>query len=114
MVGPNILVYSSFIGISEWQTNYIVDAIKTAEKGNIEVINLPLSIAKTYNNTVQDELQGTVWTSGNCVSYYLDDNGKNFASWPWTIPELQEKLSRFDVENYELTYGETDLGVSVF
>ena len=107
MVGPNILVYSSFIGIAEWQTNYIVDAIKTAEENNIEVINLPASIAKTYNRTVQNELQGTVWTSGNCVSYYLDDNGKNFASWPWTIPELKEKLSRFDIDNYELTYGQS-------
>lgn len=103
MVGPNILVYSSFIGIAEWQSIYVVDAIKKAGNRQIEVIRLPEDFSRQYNQKVQKLLQSTVWNDGNCISYYLDDHGKNFAAWPWKVPELKRRLSRFDFEHYELT-----------
>ena len=27
-------------------------------------------------------MQGTVWTAGNCHSWYLDDTGRNTTLWP--------------------------------
>lgn len=102
MVGPNIVAYTSFISVAEWQSCYIVDAIKRADAARVEVIQLPETLLQDYNRRVQKGLEGTVWTSGNCVSYYLDKNGKNVASWPWTISKLRQQLSRFDMINYQV------------
>ena len=102
MVGPNIMVYSSFIEIAEWQTNYIVDAIRQMEIRDIEVFNLLESTSRVYNDRVQRELTNSVFNTGGCQSYYLDDRGRNIASWPWTIPDLRRKLSHFDLISYQI------------
>ena len=102
MVGPNIMVYSSFITIAEWQTAYIVDAIRKADRNNIEVIWLSKKTSDSYNSVVQEKLKTTVWNSGGCKSYYLDEKGINHASWPWTVPALKRKLSHFDLVSYEI------------
>lgn len=102
MVGPNILVYSSFIEIAEWQVAYIADAIKQMKSRGLAWFNLLESTSREYNDRVQSLLGNTVWNSGGCESYYLDDQGRNIASWPWTIPKLKQKLSRFDLINYQI------------
>lgn len=103
MVGPNILVYSSFIELAEWQSNYIVDAIKQLDKRNIGQFNLTRDVSDEYNQQVQSLLEGTVWNSGGCKSYYLGENGRNVASWPWTVPTLERKLSQFDLITYQIS-----------
>lgn len=102
MVGPNILVYSSFIEIAEWQATYIVDAIKQVEERHLSWFRLSREASREYNRVVQDNLQGTVWNSGGCDSYYLDENGRNLASWPWTVPQLKEALQHFDLVSYRI------------
>ena len=64
--------------------------------------NLPRETSREYNRRVQEILKGTVWNSGGCDSYYLDDQGRNFASWPWTVPELREARQRFDLVSYQV------------
>lgn len=102
MVGPNILVYSSFIEIAEWQSNYIADAIMQLKQRNISYFNMLESTCKEYNNRIQGLLGNSVFNSGGCKSYYLGEDGKNIASWPWTIPKLREKLGHFDLINYQI------------
>jgi len=102
MIGPNIVAYTSFISVAEWQSAYIVDAIRQAEQRGLEVIRLPRTRQDSYNETVQTQLQGTVWNAGGCVSYYLDEHGRNIAAWPGTLPELKKRLSRFDLMNYQV------------
>ena len=102
MVGPNILVYSSFIEIAEWQSNYVADAIRQAEQRGVETITLTKAFSDEYNEYIQTLLTDTVFNSGGCDSYYLGEDGRNLASWPWTVPELQRRLSRFDLVNYQV------------
>ena len=45
-----------------------------------------------------------MFNSGGCKSYYLDQNGRNFAAWPWSLKELKKRLSRFKVSDYEVAY----------
>ncbi|MCG8669436.1 MAG: NAD(P)/FAD-dependent oxidoreductase [Pseudomonadales bacterium] len=103
MVGPNILVYSSFIEIAEWQAAYIVDAIKSLSKRGIQQFNLLKEVSDEYNQRIQELLTDTVWNSGGCNSYYLGEDGRNIASWPWAIPKLKRKLSQFDLVNYQIS-----------
>ena len=43
-----------------------------------------------YNDGIQQRLQGTVWNSGGCVSWYLDAKGRNTTIWPgFTWPYRQ-------------------------
>ena len=102
MVGPNIMVYSSFIEIVEWQSSYVISAIQQMDERDIEVFNMLEPTSRAYNERVQANLQGTVFNQGGCKSYYLDDNGRNVASWPWSIPELRRKLSHFDLISYQI------------
>ncbi|MDX1693771.1 MAG: NAD(P)/FAD-dependent oxidoreductase [Ketobacteraceae bacterium] len=102
MVGPNIMVYSSFIEIVEWQSNYVISAIQQMDDRDIEVFKLLESTCRVYNERVQANLQKTVFNQGGCKSYYLDENGRNVASWPWSIPELRRKLSHFDLISYQI------------
>ena len=110
MVGPNILVYSSFIEIAEWQSAYIVDAIRQTDARDVEVIRLPKPFCDDYNEHVQSLLHNTVFNAGGCNSYYLGEDGRNVASWPWTVPELQRRLSRFDLVNYQIQLRRSDGG----
>ena len=61
-------------------------------------------VLKAHNDKVQKHLKTTVFNSGGCKSYYLDQNGRNFAAWPWSLKELKKRLSRFKVSDYEVAY----------
>ncbi|MDJ0395257.1 NAD(P)/FAD-dependent oxidoreductase [Rhodococcus sp. G-MC3] len=103
MLGPNILVYNSFLGLAESQLDYIVDGIIQADRAGVEVIEIADAPFREFNDAVQESLGATVFNSGGCASYYLDANGKNFAAWPWSTGSLRRKLSGFDLENYTST-----------
>lgn len=100
MLGPNILVYNSFLGLAESQLEYVIDAIRQARAGGIETLTVKSEPFRAFNDDVQRDLEPTVFNNGGCSSYYLDDNGKNYIAWPWSTGLLRRKLSRFDMENY--------------
>ena len=58
---------------------------------------------RAYNRKVQKDLQGTVWNTGGCSSYYLDKNGFNSVGFPWSTLEMQRLLKDFDAGSYSLT-----------
>ncbi|MGA9872054.1 MAG: NAD(P)/FAD-dependent oxidoreductase [Rhodococcus sp. (in: high G+C Gram-positive bacteria)] len=103
MLGPNILVYNSFLGLAESQLDYIVDGITQADREGVEVFEISEAPFRQFNDAVQVALAGTVFNSGGCSSYYLDESGKNFAAWPWSTKSLRHRLSRFDLDNYATT-----------
>lgn len=65
-----------------------------------------------YNEVVQAALVHTVWNTGGCSSYYLDENGHNGVGFPWSTLKMRRLLRRFDAERYALTPadGDTPLG----
>lgn len=102
MLGPNVLVYDSFIGLAEAQLDYIVDALGKLKARHVSRYTIRHDVLAAHNVRVQEQLQGTVFNSGGCRSYYLDANGRNFAAWPWSLAELKRRLSRFEPAEYEL------------
>ena len=100
MLGPNILVYNSFLALAEAQLDYVIDALVTTERAGIEVIEIRDEPFRTFNEEVQAGLAPTVFNNGGCSSYYLDARGKNFAAWPFSTGSLRRRLSRFDLQNY--------------
>ena len=99
-----MLVYDSFIGLAEAQLDYIIDGLKKVKQKGITRFAIKPQVLKAHNDKVQKHLKTTVFNSGGCKSYYLDQNGRNFAAWPWSLKELKKRLSRFKVSDYEVAY----------
>lgn len=104
VLGPNVLVYDSFIGLAESQLGYSVDGLKKVKAKGISKFTIKPDVLKKYNDKVQAHLKTTVFNSGGCKSYYLDENGRNFVAWPWSLAALRKRLSAFDLADYELVH----------
>lgn len=100
VLGPNILVYDSFIGIAEAQINYIVDGLVKMKAQNIKKLTIKHDVLSKHNHLLQKHLKTTVFNSGGCKSYYLDENGRNFAAWPWSLKALKRQLRVMDLDHY--------------
>ncbi|PKM21780.1 MAG: cyclohexanone monooxygenase [Gammaproteobacteria bacterium HGW-Gammaproteobacteria-14] len=103
VLGPNLAIgnNSAFIVI-ESQLNYAMGAIKTMREKSLVRIEVREAEQRRYNSKVQDALQGTVWNTGGCSSYYIDRNGKNSIGFPWSSGTMQRLLKNFDVESYQV------------
>jgi hypothetical protein len=44
--------------------------------------------------------EGSVWSVGGCISWYLDATGRNSALWPGSVRAYQRRLARFDPDDY--------------
>lgn len=104
VLGPNVLVYDSFIGLAESQLGYIVDGLKKVKAQGISRFAIKPDVLKQHNDKVQAHLKTTVFNSGGCKSYYLDENGRNFAAWPWSLAALRKRLSAFSLADYEVVH----------
>ena len=100
VLGPNILVYDSFIGIAEAQIGYIVDGLVKMKAKNIKQLQIKKDVLDKHNDSLQKHLKTTVFNAGGCKSYYLDQNGRNFAAWPWSLKELRNRLKALDLDHY--------------
>lgn len=104
ILGPNVLVYDSFIGLAEAQLDYIVDGLTQMKQQAIRKFTIKADVLAKDNQLIQQHLQSTVFNSGGCKSYYLDQNGRNFAAWPWSLKTLKQRLSKLNFDDYDVIY----------
>lgn len=96
IVGPNTaLGHNSIVYIIEAQVSYILKALS---KGRI--IEAKPDAELKYNERVQRDLVGSVWTSGGCASYYLDSTGRNTTLWPKRAATFRSTVRRFNKSEY--------------
>jgi cyclohexanone monooxygenase len=107
MVGPNTgLGHSSMVFIIESQVAYIRDAIRTMRRNRLSTVEVREEPTAAFNAGLQRRMGRTVWTTGGCASWYLDDEGRNTTLWPRATFTFRRLLSRFDLAAYTVT-GET-------
>ncbi|MDT0442537.1 flavin-containing monooxygenase [Streptomyces johnsoniae] len=106
LLGPNIVTYHSLLALAEAQLDYVTEAIKAAEARGIDALEIRREPFRAFNDAVQRSLTSSVHNNGGCRSFYLDDEGNNFVTWPWSIRRLRSELARFDIENYATTSAE--------
>jgi hypothetical protein len=85
----------------EAQITYILDCLRTMERRNLRRIEMLPASQETFNEELQQRMQGTVWASG-CVSWYLDVGGRNTTLWPGFTFEFWRKTRHFDPQHYNL------------
>ena len=81
----------------EWVGMQGIDLpVAVAEPGCRRDVHARADVQEEWNRDVQEALAGTVWNAGGCSSYYLDQNGRNSAIYPWTTLDLRRRLRSFD------------------
>ena len=104
LVGPNTgLGHTSMVHVIESQIQYVRSALETMREQGLASVEPRREAQARWNAGLQARLEGTVWNTGGCASWYLDDAGRNTTLWPGFTFELRAKLRRFDVANYVTT-----------
>jgi cyclohexanone monooxygenase len=103
LVGPNTgLGHSSMVFIIEAQVDYVRDAIKTMNLHRYAAIEPRQDATREWNAAIQRRMKRTVWNTGGCSSWYLDERGRNTVLWPRTTFAFRALLSSFDVAAYDV------------
>ncbi|MGH9039381.1 MAG: flavin-containing monooxygenase [Acidimicrobiia bacterium] len=101
LVGPNTgLGHTSQVVMIESQIAYVVDALRHAGARAAATVEVRPEAEADWNERVQAGMAGTVWTTGNCASWYLDPSGRNTTLWPDFTWRFRRETRRFDPAAY--------------
>jgi cation diffusion facilitator CzcD-associated flavoprotein CzcO len=102
LVGPNTgLGHSSQVFMIESQIAYAVDAVRHIERTG-ETVEVRDESETAWDGGVQRAMGRTVWTTGGCASWYLDERGRNTTLWPGTTWRFRRQTARFDPAAYRI------------
>ncbi|KAF4405379.1 MULTISPECIES: NAD(P)/FAD-dependent oxidoreductase [Streptomyces] len=104
IIGPNTgLGNSSMILIIEAQLNYAIDHLRQMDTlgGKVALDARPEAV-DAWTGKVQERMKRTVWNTGGCDSWYLDDSGRNTTVWPGTTAEFRRATRRVDLAEYDV------------
>lgn len=109
VIGPNTgLGNSSMILMIESQLNYLADYMRQLDllsppgRGDRAALAVRTGAVHAWNDKVQERMKRTVWNTGGCNSWYLDENGVNTTLWPGTTTEFRTATRRVDLAEYEV------------
>jgi cation diffusion facilitator CzcD-associated flavoprotein CzcO len=101
IVGPNTgLGHSSMVFIIESQIAYIVSALQRMGERDLATVEPTPEAQKRWNDDLHRRMQRTVWNTGGCASWYLDDHGRNVTLWPRSTFAFRKLLREFDLDEY--------------
>jgi len=99
--GPNTgLGHTSVITMIESQIEHIVNAVRHMDARNLASVEPRPEAQEAFVAHVDRKLEGTVWTSGGCKSWYLDANGVNSTLWPGFTFTFKRRVERFNPSEY--------------
>ena len=102
LLGPNtVLGHNSVIFMIEAQINHILQLINLVDQKNVKAVVVKSKVQKAFNEKIQNQFDGTIWQSG-CVSWYQQDNGKNFSLWPTYTWKYWLETKNVNEQDYQL------------
>ena len=102
LIGPNTgLGNNSMINIIEAQVDLLVKALTDMQHAGIGAIDVPRAKQDAYNDEIQQQMVGTVWTEGGCKSWYLGADGTNRTLWPSFSDAFKRRLKSFSLADFE-------------
>jgi cation diffusion facilitator CzcD-associated flavoprotein CzcO len=103
LVGPNTgLGHNSIVFMIESQLHYLMQGLRLMDRRGLDIIEVREHVQQRYDEEIQRKLQGTVWESGGCASWYRNEQGKNTTIWPGSTWPFRRRLRTFDAGDYEL------------
>ena len=99
--GPNtVLGHSSVIYMQEAQIEHVLSALRYMKRHDLVAIEARPEAQAAYVNAIDKNMRGTVWTSGGCLSWYLDATGRNSTIWPTDSWRFRRRVARFAPGEY--------------
>ena len=103
MTGPNTgLGHNSIVFMIESQLNLVIDCLRAMDELGRETVEVRAEVERAYNAELEAASEGTVWTAGRCMSWYLDDTGRNSTLWPLSSYAFRRRTRRFEPGEYVL------------
>jgi cation diffusion facilitator CzcD-associated flavoprotein CzcO len=108
MAGPNTGIgHTSLVVMIEAQVAHVVGALRALKVRGADVIDVRPEVLAKWSAEVQTKAAPTVWNSGGCSSWYLDDAGRNTTLWPDYTFRFVRRTRSFDPDDYALTKAAT-------
>jgi cation diffusion facilitator CzcD-associated flavoprotein CzcO len=103
VIGPNTgLGHNSMIYMIESQLNYIADYLATLDRTGAAALSATPAAQQAWCDDIERRMGPTVWTTGGCVSWYLNAAGRNPTLWPRTTIAFRRATRHLDPAEYEL------------
>ncbi len=103
LLGPNTgLGHSSVMLMVESPIRHVLGVLSLMQRRGALAAEPTRDAQRRYVSWVDRELQGTVWNSGRCHSWYLDATGRNSALWPFGVGRFRRTVSRVRGADYRL------------
>ena len=103
IVGPNTgLGHNSMIYMIESQLNYIADYVATLDRTGAAALDTRPGAQQAWCDDIERRMASTVWTTGGCVSWYLNAAGRNPTLWPGSTIGFRRATRRLNPAEYEL------------
>jgi cation diffusion facilitator CzcD-associated flavoprotein CzcO len=103
LLGPNTgLGHNSVLLMIEAQVKYLTQALSWAREHGGAVLEPRAEAQSRYIAELGEATNGSVWTAGGCVSWYLDRTGRNSTLWPGSVRAYQRRVARFDPGDYSI------------
>lgn len=103
LVGPNTATgHTSILLYAEPQIEYVLQALQHADRHGLGTLEVRQSAQDAFNARIQERLKTTIWTTGGCTSWYLNERDGTSVLWPGFTWSFRKALKRFDHENYEM------------
>jgi cation diffusion facilitator CzcD-associated flavoprotein CzcO/pimeloyl-ACP methyl ester carboxylesterase len=101
LAGPNTGIgHTSLVVMIESQIRYVLDALRTLARRKMGAFEVRPEAQKAFNDEVQRRMRTTVWNTGGCKSWYLDEEGRNTTLWPDFTWRYRLRTRRFDAGAY--------------
>jgi cation diffusion facilitator CzcD-associated flavoprotein CzcO len=82
LLGPNTgLGHTSVVFMIESQIHYVAKAIAACDRLDAQALAPTRAAQDRFNKELQSKLAGSVWNTGGCSSWYLDEHGVNRTLW---------------------------------
>ena len=103
VIGPNTgLGHNSMIHIVEAQARYIVSYLQTLDQLGAAALDVRADAQQRWCADIERRMASTVWSTGGCVSWYLNAAGRNVTLWPGSIRQFRRATSSLDLGEYDV------------
>lgn len=103
LLGPNTgLGHNSVVFMIEQQVKYVLRALELMNEVGADAMEVRASAQRRFNSEIQRKLANGVWSTGGCLSWYLDAKGVNRTIWPGFTWRYWMRTRKVKLSDYEL------------
>ena len=104
LLGPNTgLGHSSVLLMIEAQVGLISRLLDARDARGAAAVAVRPQVVPAHMAHLDRRSANSVWQSGGCTSWYLDEDGRNRTLWPGTVVEYEHRLAHPELVDYEFS-----------